>query len=198
MDLGAPSPGQGIERFREYLRLLARQQIGAQLRGKLDASDLVQQTLLEAHRKRDQFRGQSEAELAGWLRKLLAFTLADAIRALGRAKRDVSRERSLEAALEQSSARIEAWLVADQSSPSQQAVRHEQAARLADALARLPEAQREALELRHCQGWSLAEISRHMGRSPAAVAGLLKRGARQLRLLLEDRDVGLTDHDLVD
>ena len=187
MDPAAESSGPGLERFREYLRLLARQHIG-QLRGKLDASDLVQQTLLEAHRKRNQFRGHSDAELAGWLRKLLAYTLADAVRALGRAKRDVARERSLEAALEQSSARIEAWLVADQSSPSQQAERHEQAVRLADALAKLPEAQREALELRHCHGWSLAEISGHMGRSPAAVAGLLKRGARQLRSLLEDRE----------
>ncbi|MBI3463011.1 MAG: sigma-70 family RNA polymerase sigma factor [Planctomycetes bacterium] len=188
MARAADTPGPGLERFREYLRLLARQHIGAQLRSKLDASDLVQQTLLEAHRKRDQFRGRSDAELAGWLRKLLACTLADAVRALGRAKRDVARERSLDAALEQSSARIEAWLVAEQSSPSQQAMRHEQAVRLADALAKLPESQREALELRHCQGWSLAEISRHMGRTPAAVAGLLKRGARQLRSLLEDRE----------
>ena len=85
MDPAAESPGPGLERFREYLRLLARQHIG-QLRGKLDASDLVQQTLLEAHRKRDQFRGHGDAELAGWLRKLLAYTLADAVRALGRAK----------------------------------------------------------------------------------------------------------------
>ena len=188
MARAADTPGLGLERFREYLHLLARQHIGAQLRAKLDPSDLVQQTLLEAHRKRDQFRGRSDAELAGWLRKLLACTLADAVRALGRAKRDVARERSLESALEQSSARIEAWLVAEQSSPSQQAMRHEQAVRLADALAKLPASQREALELRHCQGWSLAEISRHMGRTPAAVAGLLKRGARQLRLLLDDRD----------
>jgi RNA polymerase sigma-70 factor (ECF subfamily) len=100
---------------------------------------------------------------------------------LGRAKRDVGRERSLEKAIDQSSKRIEAWLVAEQSSPSQQAMRHEDAARLADALAKLPEAQREALTLRYCLGWSLAEISTHLGRTPAAISGLLKRGARQLR-----------------
>jgi RNA polymerase sigma-70 factor (ECF subfamily) len=173
--------GPRPERFREYLRLLARVHIGEQLRAKLDPSDVVQQTLLEAHRKRDQFRGTTDAEMAGWLRQLLACTLADAVRALGRAKRDVGRERSLEKAIDQSSKRIEAWLVAEQSSPSQQAMRHEDAARLADALAKLPEAQREALTLRYCLGWSLAEISTHLGRTPAAISGLLKRGARQLR-----------------
>jgi RNA polymerase sigma-70 factor (ECF subfamily) len=161
--------------------------LGDQLRGKLDASDVVQQTLLEAHRKKAQFRGQSEAELAVWLRQMLAYNLADALRALGRAKRDVARERSLEAALEASSARLASWLVAEQSTPSQQAQRHEEVLRLAEALATLPEAQRETLVLRHCQGLSLAAISQHIGRSPAAVAGLLKRGLRELRAQLGER-----------
>src|SRR5437764_13707204 len=107
-----------LERFRPYLLLLARLQLREQFRGKLDPSDVVQQTLLEAHRKRDQFRGHSPAELAGWLRQLLACTLADALRALGRAKRDAARERSLEAAREQSSARLGDWLAAEQPSPS--------------------------------------------------------------------------------
>jgi RNA polymerase sigma-70 factor (ECF subfamily) len=184
MDLDADSRGVAPERFRAYLRLLARVHIGEQFQAKLDPSDIVQETLLEAYRKRNQFRGRTDAELAGWLRQLLECTLADAVRALGRAKRDVTRERSLEASIEQSSARIEAWLAADQSSPSQRAERNEQAVRLADALAQLPPAQREALVMRHCNGRSLAEISHHLGRTPVAVAGLLKRGARQLRELL--------------
>lgn len=175
------------EQFREYLKLLARIHIAERLKSKLDPSDIVQQTLLEAHRKRSQFRGTSEAEMAGWLRQMLACTLADAVRALGRAKRDVRREWSLEAALDQSSRRIEAWWIAEQSSPSQQAQRHEQAARLADALATLPEAHREALTLRYCQGCSLAEISQRLGRTPAAISGLLKRGLRQLRVLLGEQ-----------
>lgn len=175
-----------LERFREYLHLLARVHLGQQLQGKLDASDVVQQTLLEAHRKREQFRGHTTAEMAAWLRQMLAFSLADTLRAASRAKRDVTRERSLETALEQSSARLDAWLAAEQSSPSQQAQRHEQMLHLAEALATLPEVQREALVLRHCQGLALAEISERLGRSPAAVAGLLKRGLAQLREQLHE------------
>ncbi len=177
----AESGVRALEQYREYLGMLARVHLDPRLRVKLDPSDIVQQTLLDAHRKQDQFRGQTEAETAAWLRRILARNLVDALRAFGRAKRDVARERSLEAALEQSSQRLEAWLAADQSSPSQKLHRHEQAVQLADALAKLPEAQREALVLQHWHGWSLAEIGQHMGRSPAAVAGLLKRGLKQLR-----------------
>jgi RNA polymerase sigma-70 factor (ECF subfamily) len=109
-----------------------------------------------------------------------------AVRDLGRQKRDVGREQALEAALASSSSRLDGWLAAEQSSPSQQAVRHEDALRLAEALEQLPEAQREALVLQHWQGWSLADIGRHLGRSPEAVAGLLKRGLKQLRGILDD------------
>jgi RNA polymerase sigma-70 factor (ECF subfamily) len=100
----------------------------------------------------------------------------------------VAVEQSLEAALAGSSARLEGWLAAELSSPSDQVVRHEQALRVAEALASLPEAQREALVLQHWQGWSLAEIGQRLGRTPAAVAGLIKRGLKQLRLLLHQDD----------
>src|SRR5262249_27158432 len=146
------------------------------LRAKLDPSDLVQQTLVQAYQALNQFRGQSEAELAAWLRQILARNLAMAGRAFARARRDLAREQSLEAALAESSARLEAGLAADQSSPSQRAAANEQALRLAEALEQLPEAQREALVLQHWQGWSLARIGEHLGRSPEAVAGLIKRG----------------------
>ena len=76
--------GPVVEQFRDYLLMLARMQLGPASRNKVEASDVVQQTLLEAHRKRDQFRGSCEAEMAGWLRQLLAFNLADAARAAGR------------------------------------------------------------------------------------------------------------------
>src|ERR1700694_3486323 len=113
-----PDPDEALERFRHYLLLLARHQLGRQAAGKPEASDVVQQTLLEAHRKREQFRGTTDAERAAWLRQMLAFNLADALRHLGRDKRDAARERSLEQKLEQSSIRLGSWLAAVQASPS--------------------------------------------------------------------------------
>jgi RNA polymerase sigma-70 factor (ECF subfamily) len=185
MGLANGGPEIAFERFRDYLRLLARLQIDSRLQGKLDPSDLVQQTLLKAYQARDQFRGQTAAEQAAWLRQILARTLANAVRDLARAKRNITLERSLEASLDDSSARLEAWLVAEDASPSQQAERNEQLLHLAEHLAALPDVQREVLLLRHCQGWSLAQISQHLGRSRAAVASLLRRGLKQLRQHLQ-------------
>jgi RNA polymerase sigma-70 factor (ECF subfamily) len=170
-----------LDRFRDYLMLLARAHLPARLRAKLDASDVVQQSLLEAHRHAAQFRGATSGELAAWLRQILARHLANAARDLGRARRDVGRERSLEEALEESSARLEGWLVGGQPSPSQEAQRNEQLLALAAAVAGLPEAQRQAVELRYLQGLSLNQVAGQMGRTPAAVAGLLHRGMTQLR-----------------
>jgi RNA polymerase sigma-70 factor, ECF subfamily len=174
-----------LERYRSYLRLLAGLHLDERLRGKLDPSDLVQQTLLQAHQGLANFRGQ-DAQLAAWLRQILARNLARAVRDFARGKRDLARERSLEAALAGSSERLGAWLAAGQPSPSEEAQRHEQAVRLAEALERLPAAQREALVLQHWQGWSLAQIGEHLGRSTEAVAGLIKRGLRRLRELLDE------------
>jgi RNA polymerase sigma-70 factor (ECF subfamily) len=182
----APSGVLPLERFRDYLLLLARSRLDTRLRGKLDASDIVQQTLLEAHQALAQFQFRSVAEQAAWLRQILARNLANAARDLGRAKRDVTRERSLQALLDESASKLEAWLEAEKSSPSQQVERHEQAIRVAAALASLPENQREAVFLRHWEGLPLAEIGERMNLSTAAVTGLLQRGVRNLKKELQD------------
>jgi RNA polymerase sigma-70 factor (ECF subfamily) len=188
MDRAPEEAGRLLESFRSYLRLLARLHLSPQLRGKLDPSDIVQQTLLQAYQALDGFRGDSKAECAAWLRQILVRNLAQALRDLGRAKREVGREQSLQAAVDASSARLEAWLAADQSSPSHRAERGEEALRLAEALEQLPEAQREALVLQHWQGLSLAQIGDQLDRSPEAVAGLIKRGLKQLRQLMQERE----------
>jgi RNA polymerase sigma-70 factor (ECF subfamily) len=174
------------DRFRSYLRLLARMQLDQRLRGKLDPSDIVQQTLLQAHRAIGEFRGKSDAEMAVWLRQILARNLSHAVRDFGRDKRNVDRERSLQDAVDASSARIEAWLAAEQSSPSQLAQRNEQVLALCNALEQLPDAQREAVQLHYWQGCTLTEIAERLDRTPAAAAGLLKRGMRKLRELMEE------------
>jgi RNA polymerase sigma-70 factor (ECF subfamily) len=94
---------------------------------------------------------------------ILARTLADAVRKLGPAAGP--REQSLEAALDQSSRRLETWLTADSPSPGQRADRNEQVLLLVGAMAHLPEDQRRAVELRHLQGLAVAEIGRLMDRT---------------------------------
>ncbi|GAC1448631.1 MAG: hypothetical protein NVSMB9_31950 [Isosphaeraceae bacterium] len=168
------------EQYRDYLRLLARLQLSPRMRGQLDPSDIVQQTLLKAHERIDQFRGKTDEEFQGWLRAILARTLADAARQLGR--QAGGGDRSLEAALEHSSVRLEALLASDQSSPSQEAMRSERLVGLANALARLSEDQRMALELRYLRGLAVADVAGQMGRSVVSVTGLLYRGMIALRV----------------
>ena len=170
-----------VEDYRSYLDLFARARVDPRIRHRVDASDLVQQTLLEAHEGKAHFRGQTTGELGAWLRQILARNLADALRDLRRDKRALAKERHLDEVVAGSSARLERWLTADQSSPSFAAERQEEFLRVADALATLPSSQREALVMRHWQGLKVAAIATQMERSPEAVAGLLQRGARALQ-----------------
>jgi RNA polymerase sigma-70 factor (ECF subfamily) len=174
-----------LEAYRDYLLILARAHLASPLRAKLDASDAVQQTLLRAHAGRGQFHGRTQAELTAWLRRILTNVLAGTARAFATAARDLRAERSLAAALDESSARLDGGLAAGHSSPSETVARGEQLLRVSAALARLPDDQRRAVELHHLAGLSLAEAGESMGRSPRAVAGLLVRGMRRLRQLLD-------------
>lgn len=174
-----------LTRYRSYLRALAGANLDDRLRSKLDPSDIVQQTLLQAHRALREFRGGNDAERVAWLRKILARSLAHATRDFTRCKRNVDQERSLEAAIDASSVRLDAWVAAGELSPSQHAQHNEQLLRLCSALERLPEAQREAVRLHYLQDLPPAKIAGRMNRTPAAVAGLLKRGLKQLRVLMQ-------------
>lgn len=171
-----------LERYRGYLRFLARLHLGSMLQAKLDPSDMVQETLLKAHQHREQFRGQTEGEWRAFLRRILANVLADIVRHYSRDKRDMAQEHAIQEALADSSLRIEDWLGAN--SPSQQVEREQLLIHLADALAQLPPDEKTALELRYFQSppWPLADIAAHLGRPSAkAVGGLLSRGLQRLR-----------------
>src|SRR6516162_4624573 len=104
--------GQLLELYRKYLTLLVRLQIGRRLQGKVDAADLVQDTFLQAHRDFGQFRGTTEEELIGWLRQILAHSLAMCARRYGTRRRDVHLERELAGELEQSSRVLDQGLLA--------------------------------------------------------------------------------------
>jgi RNA polymerase sigma-70 factor (ECF subfamily) len=172
--------------YRDYLQLLVRLQLGTRLGAKLDASDVVQQAILHAHEKRDQFRGGTEGEWLAWLRAILVNALAASLRRFDARARDPRRERSLEAELERSSSRLEFLLVADQTSPSERAVRGEELMRLAHAIASLPEDQRRVVELHYLKGLAVADVAAEIGRTRPAAVGLLFRGLKRLRELLRE------------
>ena len=177
--------GRLLDQFRNYLTLLARLQISRRLQSKVDAQDLVQETFLKAHRNFEQFRGSTEAELAGWLRQILATSVANVVRHYhGTQGRDIALECELADELNRSSQAWNMGLIAKQSSPSQRAARREEAVRLANALARLPEDYGEVIILRHLQALPFAEVARRMGRSVDSVEKLWVRALARLRRLL--------------
>lgn len=184
---GGPALGRLLERYRNYLTLLVRLQIGRRLRGKVDAADLVQETFLSAHRDFATFRGATEGELVGWLRQILAANVAMLVRRyLGTQRRDVRLECDLAAEIDQSSRILDGGLVTPDSSPSHQASRREQGVLLANALERLPEDYREVLILRHMEDLTFPEVAKQMGRSIDSVKKLWTRALVQLRRALGD------------
>jgi RNA polymerase sigma-70 factor (ECF subfamily) len=177
-----------LEPFRKYLRVLTELHLDRKLRGKLDPSDVVQQTMLRAYSALAEVRDARPEVLVAWLRRILARTLADAVKHYERDKRDVGLERSLEADLDRSASGFAAWLAADHTSPSGRAERNEELLRMVEALAELPELMREVVVLKHCQGWTLPQIAERIGRSVPAVASLLRRGLEELRNRLKSRE----------
>ena len=181
----ADALGELLQLYRNYLALLARLNIDARLQGKVDASDLVQETFLKAHRNFGQFRGNTEEELVSWLRQILTNNLANLVRHyLGRQRRDVRLERQLAAEMDRSSRLMDGGLIAPGSSPSRQASRREQAVLLADVLKQLPADYREVLILRHLEGLTFAQVAQRLGRTDDSVQKLWVRALARLRRLL--------------
>jgi RNA polymerase sigma-70 factor (ECF subfamily) len=181
IDAMVADPAQALQPFRSYLEVLARVHLDARLRSKLDPSDVVQQVLVRAYAAWPEVKNPDRPVLLAWLRRILARTLADLVKHYDRDKRAVDLERSLEADLERSASGLAGWLAADQTSPSEAAARNEELLALADALAALPEPQREVVVLKHLRGWTLQQIAAHLDRSVPSIASLLRRGLEELR-----------------
>src|SRR5262245_14859197 len=178
----AEALGTTLEQYRNYLSVLVRLNLGRRLQGKLDASDLVQETFLRAHQHFAQFRGATEREFVNWLRQILAAHLAEVVRRyFGARCRDVRLEERLALDVEQASRVLERGLVGPQSSPSQQVVRRELAVVVSNALAELPTAYREVLLLHHLEDLSFPEVARRMGRSVDSVKNVWVRALTRLR-----------------
>ncbi len=170
-----------LEQYRDYLKMLADMQLNPRLRVKEGSSDIVQQTMLDAHRDFANFHGKSELELRAWLKMILTRNVLTVARRYGTHKRAAGREVSFQAQMEKSSALFHQQLVVDQTSPSVKLIKQERSEQLAAALLKLLDDERSAVLLKHFHDWSVADIAQHLGRTPEAVAGLLRRGLKKLR-----------------
>jgi RNA polymerase sigma-70 factor (ECF subfamily) len=184
----ADSVDQTLEQFRAYLSCLAHMRIDPRLQGKFGIPDVIQQTLLEAYQALERVRQLDAEGRKKWLRTALAHNLLEEVAKFRTQARDVRREHALDRAAAESSCRLEAWLACEQSTPSQKLERQESDLRVAEALARLPEPQRQAIILQHWHGWTLGQIAERLGRTPGAVAGLLHRGLEKLGGYLPERE----------
>jgi RNA polymerase sigma-70 factor (ECF subfamily) len=181
-----PTAADHLGRYRDWLRLVARGPLERRFQAKFDASDVVQQALLDACRSLPQFCGDTEAELLAWLRQILAHALGHEVRRYrGTQARDLGREVSLEQELAESSQRLNDLLAAPGSSPSRQAQKHEEGVVLSELLARLPTAYREVIVLRNLEGLSHEEVARRMDRGVGAVRMLWVRALARLRREME-------------
>ncbi len=180
-----PVSADRLEKYRSYLRLLARTQLNPRLLTRVDESDIAQQTLVLASQGLENFRGSSEAELLAWLKTILSNQLKHVIRDEGRQKRDYRREQRIDPQIEHSSFQLEQFVAANIDSPSLKVRLAESAVELAAALEQLPDLQRQAIELQYFHGLKLVEIGEIMQKSTAAIAGLVHRGLHRLRELLD-------------
>jgi RNA polymerase sigma-70 factor, ECF subfamily len=176
--------GQVLEAYRAYLLLIANRQLDTDLRAKGGASDLVQETFLEAQRDFAGFHGSSADELQAWLRQLLLHNLANFTRQYrGTAKREIEREVQL--GQETPSGGAGVFVPADTPSPSGHALAREQADAIEQAVARLPEDYREVVRQRYLERRTFPEIAQSLGRSENAVRKLWLRAIERLQQEME-------------
>ena len=175
-----------LNRFRPVLLTLAEAMISPALRSDLEASDLVQQTLMEAHCNAEQLVLMNSAVVFSWLRSALQHNMLDAIRHLRTQKNDI-RRRLRTTEIEASWSRLEMMLIDEQTSPSEVLQKNEQLCLMLSALQTLPDSQRTSLIMKHLKGLSLKEVAEAMQLSESATAGLLHRGRQRLAQCLEEQ-----------
>lgn len=171
--------------FRQRLRRLAVAKLPAEVLDRVDASDMVQQTFLDADQSYDAFLGRTLPELYAWMVAILKHNISDSVR-----QHLVAQRRSvlLELRVERSNSfhsHCEELCAADQTSPSGCAVRQENEEQLMEAVNTLSPRQRAAVCMRHLEGRSLTEIAEHLACNKAAAAAVIARGLQRLRCELQ-------------
>ena len=180
-----------FELCRSYLGFVARSQVESWLRVKVDASDLVQETMLEAYRDFERFGGTSEQEWLAWLRRILAHNAADFVRRYrGTAKRQARREVPIRGSRDTTMARGAAEPAAPCPTPSQAFLQIDTELRVAAALAELPPDYQEVIVLRNLERLSFNEVADRMDRSRPAVQMLWMRAIKKLQENLEEKGEG--------
>lgn len=169
--------GELLDAHRGYLRDLAQKLLNPRVAARIDASDVVQQTCLSIHKRIAEFQGDDAAQFVAWLRQVHERNIQNVVRDQQAQKRAAGRDEPLA----DRDVRAER-----QSSPSRRAMRGEEAVRLANALAHLPEEERQALRLRYLEGRTLAEVCDEMGLTKDALVWLMKRAMGNVRKLLDE------------
>ncbi len=171
-----------FEKCRAYVGFMARSQMETWMKAKIDASDLIQQTMLDAHRGFERFRGESEGEWVVWLKTILQNNAVDFCRRYkGTEKRDAGREISLAQSASQSLFRGAPEPSDDGASPSEVIMQKENEILLADALSQLPDDYQEVIYLRNMQRLPFKDVADRMQRSQGAVQMLWLRALKQLQ-----------------
>jgi RNA polymerase sigma-70 factor, ECF subfamily len=187
------APGDMLALYSSYLKLIAQSQLDHRLHRRVSPSDIVQETLLEAHRDFGDFRGSTEVELLAWLRRILINNLIETnVKHVRSEKRDVRREVYLDqvrSSVEQSGVRLERWIKATSNTPSHEVLQREQVTRLTDALQELPPDSRQVIVLRHMEGRGFQEIAEIMNRTSGACRMVWLRAIDMLRKKLDVSDL---------
>lgn len=174
-----------FEACRAYVRFLARSHVESWIQAKVDASDLVQQTLFEAHRGFEQFEGSTEAEWLGWLKQILKNNATDFVRQFGAAKRRISLEVPFNIG-QSTMFRQAPEPVSPDQTPSQIVGQREQEVLVANALAQLSDDHQEVIVLRNLQRLPFDQVAERMGRSRPAVQMLWMRAMKKLQEHISD------------
>lgn len=170
--------GDLLDAHRDYLRGVAEQLLNPRIAARIDASDVVQQTCLSIHKRIGEFDGEDVAQFVAWLRQVHERNIQNVVRdQLHAQKRAAGRDEPL----------VDRDVpAARQTSPSRRAMRGEEAVRLSEALAKLPEDEQQALRLRYLEGRTLGEVCQDMGLTKDALVWLMKRAMKKVKDELDD------------